>query len=271
MSAEGTTARPAKQVWKVAAASVTGFVHEDAAQPCQDAHCVEVLPGGWLVAAVCDGAGSAPRAQEGASIVSRGVVECLKLSLASHIAGGGAGLDEAAARAWGEQAIQHVREYLAELAEHDSHPVSDFHATLVCAIAGPDGGMFLHIGDGAGFATALGDVSKGIISRPENGEYAEETFFVTQVEWRQHLRVTPFGAGFDVVALMSDGAMPLMLSRGASGAHLPIFSPMSRYLATHGRQDGERELAALFRRDTIRAITGDDKTLVWAMRTAADD
>ena len=53
--------------WRVVGVSVVGTSHLDRAVPCQDAHRYQVLSGGELLVAVADGAGSAARAEAGAS------------------------------------------------------------------------------------------------------------------------------------------------------------------------------------------------------------
>jgi hypothetical protein len=160
--------------------------------------------------------------------------------------------------------IESVRSEILKIAV--DHSMGDFHATLIGVIAGPSGGLFFHIGDGAACATDVETFSPSILSQPENGEYANETFFFTQPDWQQHIRLTPFGRQFDLLALMSDGVTPFALASETAGPHKPFFDPLSRYLRSHTREEGESALAATLEKDAIRRITGDDKTLVWALR-----
>ena len=53
--------------WQVLGASVPGAGHVRGGQDCQDAHRWRALPGGVLVVAVADGAGSAPRSELGST------------------------------------------------------------------------------------------------------------------------------------------------------------------------------------------------------------
>src|SRR4051812_31451683 len=64
-------------VWRVVAASVRGTSHTKTGQPCQDAHQWRVLPGGAVVVAVADGAGSAAMGDIGATIAARTIVEAV--------------------------------------------------------------------------------------------------------------------------------------------------------------------------------------------------
>ena len=63
--------------WRVAAASVCGVSHTKINRPCQDAYDWVILPGGILVAAVADGAGSATLAELGAGLAARTAIEAI--------------------------------------------------------------------------------------------------------------------------------------------------------------------------------------------------
>ena len=255
--------------WKIAGVSVAGFAHQADSSPCQDAHAVATLPGGYLVAVVSDGAGSAARSMEGSRQLCETVIAHLSSRL-GDIESTDEHFNEAVAKQWIEEAIELVRCQFEQLAKSDGQSIYDFHATLVGAVAGPAGGVFFHVGDGAGCATRSADFSSNVVSHPENGEYANETYFVTQDEWREHLRTLAFGPEYDLIAVMSDGVTPFALARGASGPSIAVFEPLSQFLTTHSREEGERALVALLERDALRRVTGDDKTMLWALRVEAD-
>ena len=67
---------------------------------------------------------------------------------------------------------------------------------------------------------------------------------------------------------MSDGVTPLALASGKPYA--PFLDPLSRFLSEHSQEEGAAALAATLEEDAIRRITGDDKTLVWAIRSTMD-
>jgi hypothetical protein len=255
--------------WRVAGASVAGFSHLADGTPCQDAHAIATTPSGWLIAVVSDGAGSAPRSSEGSRLLSDEVVAHICARCGAIDSGELMHLDEDTVRPWIEEAVEAVRAQLSALANNGGS-LRDFHATLVGVVAGPDTGIFFHVGDGAGCATSLKDVSVSVVSGPENGEYANETYFITQDEWRDHLRLTSFNSKHNLIALMSDGVMPFALAKGALKPFPPFFDPLSKFLAERSREEGEKAIATILERDTIRQITGDDKTLVWALRVRAD-
>ena len=52
-----------------------------------------------------------------------------------------------------------------------------------------------------------------ILSEPMNGEYANETYFITMDKWENYLRIKEFNIEFDAIFLMSDGVTALALDK----------------------------------------------------------
>lgn len=257
--------------WKVSGASVAGFSHKSDGSPCQDAHAAETLPGEWFVGVVSDGAGSAAHSAEGARYLCDMLLSHLCVRLREPRSNENPDhVDESTVRAWVEDGIEYVRAQLNDLSAMRGTTMADFHATLIGAVVGPVGGVFFHIGDGAGCATFSENLSSVVLSPPENGEYANETYFFTENKWRDHLRTVAFGSQHDLIALMSDGVTPFALTRGSAGLSLPFFEPISRFIADNDREVTERALVRLLERDAIRHITADDKTLLLARRVELD-
>lgn len=253
--------------WKWHAASVQGFDHRNASIPCQDAHAVK-LEGDCLVAIVSDGAGTACRADYGATRLCEDLGTAL---VAARGADGGRRLGELdldTVRQWVEQGIDALRVRLTAEARETAGSLSDFHATLVGAIADRSGGAFFHIGDGAAVAASSRDLGQFTVSAAANGEYSNETFFFTMPEWRSHLRLTRFGPEYDLLALMSDGVTPFALAKGGAAPFRPFLEPVSKFLGDCDAESGHAALVELLERDALRAISGDDKSLVWARRSA---
>lgn len=254
--------------WKVAGVSVPGFSHLADGTPCQDAHAIAVTLNGWLVAVVSDGAGSAARAQDGSRCFADELVVHLTARLSPMGDEVAEFFDESLVREWIETSIETVRVGLQSVADTQAAELKDYHATLVGVVAGQKFGCFFQIGDGAGCAMSSTDPASGVVSQPENGEFANETFFATQDDWRNHLRITQFGSEYDLVTLMSDGVTPFALAKGAQAPFAPFFAPITKFLATRTREDGEKALEGLLNREAIRPISGDDKTFVWAMKSS---
>ena len=258
-------------VWKAAAVSVAGFSHLSEGTPCQDAHKILCPAGEWIVGVVSDGAGSARFGQIGSSLACEMLATYLaELLIDLHETSGNPPSD-AELGSWVEEGIGLLRERLEITAARHAASLSDYHSTVLGVVAGPNGGVFFHIGDGACCALIAGALMTHIVSPPENGEYSDTTYFLTQTDWKAHLRLTRFGPEYDLLIMMTDGVTPFALSRDGRSPFHPFVEPLTRYLSQHSREDGEAAMTATLSKDEIRRITGDDKTLLWAMRTDPHD
>lgn len=249
----------AAPVWRVAGSSVAGPAHAN--DECQDRHRVLVTPGGVLIAMVSDGAGSAKYAAEGAALLCRHVVD----GLAKHL--GKAKPKAVDARSLSiviEEGVIAARAAAEAAGKEREAGLDAFHATLVGAIVIPGkGGLFFHIGDGAALAISG---ERWLLSAPRNGEYADTTFFFTEADWRDNLRISAIDPGFDTIFVMSDGVTDLGMKLNGHGPepHMPFFDPIGRYLAGASREEGELALRATLDGEAARERSNDDKTLVWA-------
>jgi hypothetical protein len=247
--------------WHVFAASATGSGHAETGLPCQDAFAHEVA-GDVLCAVICDGAGSAAASDLGSRRLASRVVQelmCHGGARADFLALGIDALrDELVA------VVGSVRGELQACADAAGLRLNDYAATLVGVVATGDGGWLFHVGDGVGAARSQNGAAAEIISLPENGEYANETYFVTGDEWQAHLRLLPITAPVETIALMSDGAAPFVMQRGLTGLFRPFLDPVEQYLSTATPEAGDAALSALLGDPRTHAITSDDKTLLIA-------
>lgn len=173
---------------------------------------------------------------------------------------------EAALRSVVAAAIAEARDTVLALAPEDGATLADFSATLVGCAAWPDGGLFFHIGDGAALALDAASLEVLGLSPPENGEFAEQTFFYTGDAWREHLRFTPVPAGANLIALMSDGTMTFAIASNRRDVDRRFFAPVTKFLL---RDDVTPEAGATALHSTLSSpgacrVTHDDKTLLWA-------
>jgi hypothetical protein len=248
--------------WRVFAASAIGKSHLDAGTPCQDAF-ARAVAGDLLVATVCDGAGSQPLSHVGSQALSRRVVERL---LARFTAGEAlpALTADAFAQAVGD-VIAEVRAGLVSEAGAAGVGPESYASTLVGAVANGEGGWFFHVGDGQGVAQPRAETDAVVVSLPENGEYANETYFVSGRDWREHLRLTPIPMPLHAIVMMTDGAAPFVMAKGDAALYGPFIQPVERYLTTASEADGCAALAATLADPRTYLITGDDKTLLIAL------
>jgi hypothetical protein len=252
-------------MWKVSCASATGLRNLEHGVAGQDASHY-VVAGDVLVAIVCDGAGSVPEGRTGAEFMSRALAEELADTVRAdpnlcEVQTLGIERLEAAVRG-GVDAVRTRLEAIAASRELSPH---DFSCTLVGCVASPGGGCFFQIGDGFAIQQAAnGDCT---LSHPENGEYADETYFVTDATWNQHLRLTPLPAPQPgcVIGLLSDGTAPFAVNRERSGFYRPFIDPIAAYLRGASATIGNEALRNLLESPRAGEISPDDKTLLIAM------
>jgi len=247
------------KTWKSAGVSVRGFAHVESGVPCQDAHAVRIFENGF-VAAVADGAGSARHSHLGAALFADSLVY---RSLLPALIGQ---MDLIKLETEIKKCVNRCRDELStslELESQESVLLSDYAATLLVAVSNGHEGFFFHVGDGAAVAFSEGSPENSVISRPANGQYANETYFVTMEEWEQYLRTTSFSGGYDTVLLMSDGVTPMAMTKGCDSLFGSFVEPVTRYLGGTARTAGENGLVQTLSSEQVRKVTGDDKTLVW--------
>lgn len=243
--------------WKVYSASVQGKSHIDRGLPCQDANAFERRQS-WLVAVVCDGAGSAANSEIGAQSACQGIAKRLMHVLDVEAQG----ID--AARAKLTDCITAARDELKKVAMAAPAPFDQLACTVVGVVAGADQGFLFHIGDGAGLVEMRDEPVTRFVSGPENGEYANETYFLTDDHWLEHLSVTEFNGKVSCIALMSDGAMPFVMNRVGNEFSRPFIDPVTRYLLANDEAVGSEALGETLSSEGTWSITGDDKTLLLA-------
>ncbi len=251
-------------VWRTAGVSVAGTSHLRTGTPCQDAHRIAHLPGGVLIAAVADGAGSAPLADVGSACAVRAAVDAAMARL-------GAGLP-AAEEDWHallREAFEAARAALAAAAAARGRPVTELATTLLLAVATPDLVAAAQVGDGA-VVGRLADDSFRAVTRPPAQEYVNETTFLTSAN--------PFGqASFAVLrepltglALFSDGLQMLALKMPEGTPHAPFFTPLLRFVAEVKDPNAtEGQLRRFLQSPRVTDRADDDLTLVLAVRAGA--
>lgn len=167
-------------------------------------------------------------------------------------------------RAVVDDCIDVARQQLGLAAAAQGHTLNDYATTLVGIVARGTRGVIFHIGDGAAVAFAA-DGSVRCASTTRDQEYANETYFVTDEPWREHLRFTA-ATGFRCLALMTDGMTPFAI--GSEGPKAEFFEPVLRYLQAHPPGSAVLGLQRMLDRDEAQAQVGDDKTILWAFASS---
>jgi len=254
-------------MWKVIGASVTGTKHRAAGQEGQDAADWRTQAG-LTCLAVADGAGSRPRAGHGATLAVGRALRRAVCAADPGAADAGAAEPGAAEPAAGDPAawlrliFAEAREQITAQAAAHGHDPGDYATTLAVAILTRHEVSIGQIGDTIAVAGHQGRYET--VAPERRGEYLNETTFLTEPGALAGLRiVTRPAAEVDTVFLATDGLRFKVLELPAGAAFRPFFEDLGAYARSPGASpDAVRRFLA-----GLDDQTGDDKTLVAAVRT----
>jgi len=251
--------------WRIVSASVVGTAHQSRNEICQDCHIAVNWKGAdekeSLIALVADGAGSAQFAKLGAELACQ-EGKCLleELLATNHVI---------------PPTHEDIQKLIRELSSRINHhaniaqvPIREYACTLLIALIHPQFSLFAQIGDG-GIVVAQDSVFE-LIFWPDNGEYANETHFLTDSDAVNYLQFLSTETHYSEIALFSDGLQRLALLYENRSVYTPFFTPMLTVI----RQSTPElctmlstQLAAFLSSSRINERTDDDKTLVLASYT----
>lgn len=196
--------------WLVVGASVAGKSHTDAEPPtlCQDSYEITPLPRNWGVAVICDGAGSAKYAEEGAIFVATQTAKLVAQSIEENSwieQGKLPSLQKWEACA--QNALLKTRHQLEAYANKREISAKELACTVIILVYSPIGLLVAHIGDGrAGYCNQQNQWLPLI--KPWKGEEANQTVFITSDIWENptdFLKTTVIAEKPIAFTLMSDG------------------------------------------------------------------
>ena len=262
---KGQVAQPTPCCWRVIGASVTGASHLKHDLPCQDYQASRLLPcgeGQALLIALADGAGSAENADLGAQLAVEAALQSLESSLRTSEP---SSLNfERSMRL----AFESAQQVLFDQAEGDEFPVRSLATTLTC-VAAVDG--FITVGQlGDGSVIVRTDEDELVaVTKPQRGEYANETFFLVQEDALENLQVQVLHYPVQGLAVLSDGLMRLALQMPANIPHRPFFKPLFAFAVSAEDMDAATvQLASFLSSKRVSERTDDDKSLVLAICSA---
>ena len=250
-------------MWRAIGKSVIGTSHLKGQLPCQDySDYLRCQIGGEsvLVIGVSDGAGSAAFSQLG-SQEAVGALLRQAASCESRVAD----ISREDIQDWFSNALAHLK----SVADRDKIEVKDLACTVLVALLGERHAVFAQIGDGAWIAEVNGVL--GAVTWPQNGEFANETKFITSPDALDSMQFQKCSSPLTAAAGFTDGIQALALNLAAKNVHAPFFQPM---FAALGECEDETSLLSplisFLSSDRVNERTDDDKTLVLARRVATD-
>lgn len=247
-------------MWNVIHASVSGTSHQAEGRACEDdaqSKIVSSRSGAKAVVIVAsDGAGSASRGGDGAKSLVRMLIEKLEANIESLEA-------ESDVTDVIVDIVRLARDELRDEAKKSGVPLRDFACTLIASIAFESRLLSVQIGDGAIVSDTAGSLE--VVLWPDAGEYANSTFFITDDDWRDHMRIRILSGDVSRVAVFTDGLQRLALEYSTGMVYQPFFAPM--FSALHACQSTDLQrlsnsLAHFLASEKVNALTDDDKTLV---------
>ena len=251
--------------WQVIGAAVQGLSHQKQGLPCQDALEYGFLPGGLLLVALADGAGSALHAELGARAAVQASVDWLLTSLEND--------QPTECCEWEEviwETFQNARTAVELLAEEQDEPLRSFATTLTCLVATPERLVVGQLGDGA-VVTVGEDGDLNTVTTLQRGEYANETNFLTQDQALDLVAIQVIDEQVQALAVMSDGLTRLALKRPDNEPHPPFFKPLFAFVESLASSNDPAQandaLIEFLNSPRVCERTDDDKALVLALRS----
>ena len=237
-------------MWHTQTAAVTGSGHKKQGLPCQD-RTWSMTANGVTDIALADGAGSAPLSHEGAKIAVKTVCETLCGRFDELYA-------SATPMEMRMKALREVRQNISAHAVEKNMKTSCFACTLLAVAVRGDKYLMIHTGDGVIAYQKNGKLL--VASRPQNGEFANSTTFVTAGNALQKTRVLrgkqPNLEGF---ALMSDGCEAALYQKKKASV-APLVGKLFQRAELLGANASEALLQIVLE-STVSPCTQDDCSL----------
>lgn len=259
--------RPGSYRWRVAAATAAGSSHVRDNVPNQDAmahHLVDIGRRQVAVIAVADGAGSAPRSDEG----SRIAVDTAVAAIATGISKRPAAVSRRhLATSLVRDAVKRAKNEVVRYAtEHDCEPQA-LASTLIVAVATDRLITAAQVGDGAVIAFEIDSGRAKTLCAAHTGEYANETTFITS-RTRPH-RIASVGhvdgSDYNALALITDGLQNLALKMPEREAFMGFWNPMLTDLSQSEAPVAVSErLHTFISGKRVQSRTSDDVTIAIA-------
>jgi hypothetical protein len=251
--------------WKHLALSVVGPSHSIRNEPGQDycrtgVFCLREQE--FFIGLAADGAGSTANGGVGAEIAC----ETLYARILDEIRNKDwpATISDDEVREW----IAAAREAIAARSGGGGPGLRDYACTLIGVVATGGATLYFQIGDGC-IVTGDGHTYRTIFW-PEQGEYANTTFFITDEAFCDHIKIEHGEDPPGEIAIFTDGLQNLVLSFSTKTVHDGFFRPLFSALTKNpdnGFTDLSRHVKTLLSSDSVNARSDDDKTLILAVHT----
>lgn len=246
-------------MWNTVQCAVQGRSHLKAEIPCQDKTSIYIAEN-VTVAALADGAGSAPCSHFGAERITQFISQYIAEDFFSYFV-------EQDGAAFKRKVINDIDTELNKLAEEVGCTVKDLASTLLVVGVCGDQYILIHIGDGV-----IGYLKKDqllIASQPENGEFVNTTVFTTSKDALQTMKILKGRLGsIEGFVLMSDGTEASLYNKREQSL-APALKGIMRLAQILDQECLEQLLQESFE-NIVRQATTDDCSIAILMKEKED-
>ncbi|QDZ40871.1 protein phosphatase 2C domain-containing protein [Euhalothece natronophila Z-M001] len=263
--------------WTVINYSAIGTKHQEQGLPCQDysnyRHYDDVVIG-----AVADGAGSAKHSDVGAKLAVETTLSFLSGTEQFQKDPGFAQWSKKPKKVDKPPPNQVIRQLatdlckkvltaLTEEAENMDCQPEDFNCTLLVVIATSTWFAGIQIGDGF-IVVRSEDQNPELVFKPDKGEFANETTFVTSEDVESQLQVKVLPPQ-KFICVASDGLEAVAIRFSDWMAFPPFFQPLEECLEEEtSQEEKEAYLQTFLESERLNQRTGDDKTVLLCLNTS---
>ena len=184
-------------IWVAVQGAVIGKSHFQENTVCQDKTFIYETPSA-LAVALADGAGSAKMSHYGAETVTKEVCKLLCGRFDEFY-------NSSTPMPVKSVILSHLLNELHDTAAEKNCEIADLASTLLAVVISDNRFLIIHLGDGV-IACVRNDEIK-VVSRPQNGEFVNTTYFVTSPHALEMMNlIRGFAAVISGFVLMSDGS-----------------------------------------------------------------
>lgn len=230
----------------MAGTAVQGRRHIKNSIPCQDKYHL-LSTENFACISLADGAGSCKYSERGAEISTQVISKYLLTHFNS------VWFDEA--QKVKKNIIHSIRTSLGKDANKQKATLNDYSSTLLFAAVMDNRFVCGHLGDG--LLATLKEGKLVIISPPESGEFANETYFTTSASYQQKFKLIKGEIGeIDGFVLMSDGTADSFLDK-TNFILAPVLLEIFDWLIFYNKSKVDKALLDNFQ-NVVREKTTDD-------------
>lgn len=250
-----------RSVWQYVCQSIRGVSHERSGTVCQDSHAHLLHKDYLLLAAIADGAGSAPKSDIGSMIAAQTAVESLKYDFGDEPS------DRRSENEWRQimiKAMERAKEAVIAKSQELGVRERELASTLIVVAAACDGILVGQIGDGA---VVVEDTHGKLqaLTLPQSGEFINETTFLISPNAIEQAQIVLWHGKVLNLAAFSDGLQMLALKMSEGIPHPPFFTPLFNFVKSiNDPKEAENQLHAFLTSPRISDRSDDDLTLLLA-------